>query len=317
MADSIPTVSAVIPTYNREAFLRDAIRSACEQTFSNIEIVVVDDGSGDGSCDVVRTLGDSRIRYFYRDHAGVSAARNFGVSKSKAPFIAFLDSDDLWLPDKVEAQLGFFESNGDVSICQSEEIWMRYGRRVNPMAKHRKHSGWIFDECLPLCVVSPSAVMMRREAFELLGGFDESLPACEDYDLWLRASLRFEIHTLRRALTVKRGGHADQLSNSRGLDRYRIRALEKILSDPLLASGQRVKVLDEISRRSRIVADGAMKRGRDDMFEEYEVKHKEARSALSSIMNAYDGHGAERGVESPAVDERAGDPVHRLADVVE
>lgn len=258
---NIRSVSVVLPTYNRAQFLSETIQSVIAQKFADWELVIVDDGSTDNTQDVVKGFTDSRIKYVKQENRGVSAARNLGVSKTTAPIIAFLDSDDLWLPRKLETQLKFFNEHPDAAICQTEETWIRNGRRVNPMKKHAKKSGWIFKDCLPLCIVSPSAVMMRRKVFDELGGFDESLPACEDYDLWLRAALRYEIHTLPDALIVKRGGHADQLSKQWGLDRYRIIALEKILKDPKLPDEYRPVVISEIERRSKIVSEGARKRG--------------------------------------------------------
>jgi len=270
MMDIQPSVSVIIPTYNRAGFVCEAIDSVLKQTFREFELIIVDDGSVDNTSEIVSSFDDARVKYIRQENRGVSAARNTGVLHSSAPLIAFLDSDDLWFPKKLEAQVSFFESNRDVQICQTEEIWIRNGRRVNPMDKHRKYSGWIFRQCLPLCIVSPSAVMMRREAFDDLGGFDEGLPACEDYDLWLRAALRYPIHTLPDALIEKRGGHADQLSSGWGLDRYRVEALKKCLVDPKLTDEYRELVLHEILRRARIVADGARRRGNSNLAVEYE-----------------------------------------------
>nr|HPQ82045.1 glycosyltransferase [bacterium] len=192
-----PAVSVVIPSYNRFSFLVQAIESVLRQSFENWELVVVDDGSTDETRDFLNSMRDPRVRSVRQENAGVSSARNRGVYESQAEHIAFLDSDDLWLPRKLGVQLDFFGRNPQAAICQTEEIWERRGRRVNPRLRHAKKSGRIFCDCLPLCIVSPSAVMMRRCAFDELGGFDESLPACEDYDLWLRAALRYEIHTIR------------------------------------------------------------------------------------------------------------------------
>ncbi len=268
---SSPTVSVIIPTYNRRALLTEAIDSVLRQTFQDFELVVVDDGSTDGTRDAVISFDDPRVRYLFQTNAGVAAARNWGVASSRAPLIAFLDSDDTWMPEKLRVQVDYLERNPHISLCQTEEVWVRDGRRVNPAEKHRKHSGWIFRECVPLCIVSPSAVMMRREAFGALGGFDESLRACEDYDLWLRAALRYEIHTLPEALVTKRGGHADQLSRGFGLDRYRITSLQKILDDPLLDAADRALVADDIARRAQIVAEGARRRGNESMCAEYDA----------------------------------------------
>jgi glycosyltransferase involved in cell wall biosynthesis len=275
-----PSVSIIIPTFNRAAFLKEAVDSVCAQTTEDWELIVVDDGSTDDTPGVMAAFRDPRIRYVSQARGGVAAARNSGVALSRASLIAFLDSDDLWLPEKLRFQFQFFSLNPAAAICQTEEMWIRRGQRVNPRVRHRKHSGWIFKECLPLCIVSPSAVMMRLKTFDVLGGFDETLPACEDYDLWLRASLRYEIHTLSQMLTVKRGGHADQLSRQWGLDRWRIAALEKILADPALAPEYVPLVVREIARRCQILAAGASKRGNIEMCREYEGKAARAEVGL-------------------------------------
>jgi glycosyltransferase involved in cell wall biosynthesis len=217
------------------------------------------------------SFDDARVRYLFQANGGVSAARNWGVASSRGSLIAFLDSDDVWLPDKLSLQVSYLEKHTDISICQTEEVWVRNGVRVNPAEKHRKRSGWIFRECIPLCIVSPSAVMMRREAFDRLGGFDEALPACEDYDLWLRAAPRYEIHTLPQALIEKRGGHADQLSGQWGLDVYRVRALQKALRDPIVSEEDRTAIEADILRRANIVVDGARKRENLDLVNEFEA----------------------------------------------
>lgn len=255
-------VAIILPTHNRREFLVEAIASVRAQSFQGWELFIVDDGSYDESCEAVRPIlsEDSRVHYKFTEQRGVSAARNLGASLSYAPLIAFLDSDDIWLPEKLSTQVAFMERNPWIKICQTEELWVRSGKRVNPALKHEKKSGWIFKECLPLCIISPSAVMIERIAFDSLGGFDEQLPACEDYDLWLRAALRYEIATLPDQLIIKRGGHSDQLSRQWGLDRYRIIALEKILDDALMTDELRALVIDEIIRRAQIFAAGAKKR---------------------------------------------------------
>ncbi len=272
---SSPTVSVVIPTYNRRALLTEAIDSVLKQTYDDFELLIVDDGSVDGTRDEVIAFDDPRIRYLFQTNSGVSSARNWGVASSHGELIAFLDSDDTWMPTKLEVQVGYMEAHPEISLLQTEEIWVRDGKRVNPAEKHAKHSGWIFLECVPLCIVAPSAVMMRREAFNALGGFDEDLPACEDYDLWLRAALRYEIETLDSPLVVKRGGHSDQLSRSWGLDRYRIKALQKILGDDRLPEEYRELVMADIARRASIVAEGAKKRENEGLYDEYSAIAKD------------------------------------------
>ena len=225
--------------------LREAVESVLAQAFTDFELIVVDDGSTDGSEVKVRRLG-APIRVICQPRRGVAAARNAGASAAKGRYLAFLDSDDLWLPEKLAAQMRFMEEHPEAGICQTEEIWIRRGARVNPKARHRKPSGDIFKRSLELCLVSPSAVMMTRALFHKAGGFDEALPVCEDYDLWLRIAVDHTVPLLARALVVKRGGHEDQLSHSVwGMDRFRVASLQKLLRCGL-AGERRQWVLAEL-----------------------------------------------------------------------
>ena len=130
--------------------------------------------------------------------------------------------------------MSYMEAFPKAMICYTEEVWVRNGVFVNPRKKHKKHSGWIFEKVLPLCLLSLSSALFRREVFEVVGSFDESMPACEDYDLGIRLAHKFPIHLIDLPLIVKRGGHADQLSRQFwGMDRFRVYALEKALEmDP-------------------------------------------------------------------------------------
>ena len=261
---ALPLVSAIIPTFNRAQALEKAVASVLAQSWPNLEIIVVDDGSTDNSADLLYDRYGSRIRLLRLPcNRGVSYARNRGIELSRGSFIAFLDSDDLWQPEKIERQLAFMQADPDILISQTDEIWIRNGKRVNPCKHHQKPSGSIFSECLPLCVVSPSAVMMRRRFFAEIGLFDENLPACEDYDLWLRAACRYPIPLLAEKLVVKYGGHADQLSRTiPALDLYRIRSLLKLVGGGLLTSSQKTLALATLERKSEIYLNGCRKRGR-------------------------------------------------------
>ena len=274
-------VSVVIPTCNRAEFVREAITSVLRQDYPDIEIIVVDDGSRDGTEAVVSGFGPA-VRYLWQENRGVSAARNRGVSVSTGDLIAFLDSDDLWLPNKVSAQVACFEANTNEQTCHTDEIWMRRGVRVNERHIHRKQGGWQFLASLPRCLISPSAVMMRRALWDRLGGFDESLPACEDYDLWLRLTAVVPVGFLPERLVIKRGGHADQLSRRTPvLDRYRIQALEKALATPLPAAHRRA-VLEQLVAKCRIVAQGARKRQHTDRWTRYAAKAQHYRQRLNA-----------------------------------
>lgn len=258
----MPSVSVIIPTYNRRDFVREAIASVLAQTYQDFELIVIDDGSTDGTAEVVREFPCAH--YLFQENRGVSAARNAGVALSRGALVAFLDSDDLWQPRKLATQVAFFAAQPDAQICQTEEVWLRNGVRVNPRNKHRKPSGDIFAVSLPLCLVSPSAVMMRRELFDQMSGFDEELPACEDYDLWLRISAQEPVHLIEDLLVIKRGGHADQLSHRFwGMDRFRVVALCKLLDADVLTPTQRQQTEAMLVEKCRILAQGARKRGKD------------------------------------------------------
>lgn len=256
-------ISVIVPSHNRSAFLMKAIESILEQSFVDFEIIVVDDGSTDDTYHMLQRYPGTRV--IRQKRLGVSAARNKGIKMSCAPLIAFLDSDDLWLPEKLAIQFNFFKANPDALICQTEEIWIRNGRRVNPKKHHRKPCGEIFEPSLKLCLVSPSAVMVRRCLLDEIGLFDENLPACEDYDLWLRVACRYPIHLIADPLVVKRGGHDDQLSKTAGLDRFRIQALINLLNREPLSNKQRMAAIQVLKEKCAIYANGCMKRGR---FEE-------------------------------------------------
>jgi len=259
-----PLVSAIIPTFNRAAAVMKAVRSVLDQALPDIEIIVVDDGSTDNTAELLNREFGRRIKLLRlpRNH-GVSYARNRGFELSRGAFIAFLDSDDLWLPEKSARQLTFMQARPELLISQTDEIWIRNGKRVNPCQHHLKPSGSIFAECLPLCVVSPSAVMMRRKFFATVGLFDETLLACEDYDLWLRTACRFPIELLPEKLLTKFGGHSDQLSHTiPALDRYRIKALIKLLRYQRLSPIQKELTLATLHKKSKIYLKGCRKRGR-------------------------------------------------------
>jgi len=229
-------ISVVIPSFNRAETLVRALDSLmCQNPHGfgpKIEIIVVDDGSTDNTRHVLAQQFPS-VRVLYQENQGVSAARNAGIDLATGEWIAFLDSDDEWLPHKLSAQFSLLQKSG-LKVCHTQEIWIRNGVRVNQMNKHEKSGGWIFERCLPLCAMSPSSIIIHRDVFTEVGVFDESLPACEDYDLWLRIASQYEVAYVERACINKYGGHADQLSQQYwGMDRFRVIALEKFLKqDP-------------------------------------------------------------------------------------
>jgi glycosyltransferase involved in cell wall biosynthesis len=256
-----PLVSVIIPTYNRAGLVRQAVASAKGQNFRDFEIVVVDDGGTDGTYEVLSDDRDLRVLR-HPARRGVAAARNTGAAAARGEWLAFLDSDDLWLPDKLARQILLLEGQPEVLICQTDETWVRRGVRVNKPAGHRKVAGQIFLLSLARCMISPSAVMLHRRLFEDHGGFDETLPAAEDYDLWLRLTWRYEVGLVDEPLVIKRGGHPDQLSAQWGIDRFRIRALVKLLDEPDLPEAYARAARRMLAAKCAIYAQGCHKRGR-------------------------------------------------------
>jgi hypothetical protein len=262
--DRVPgLVSVVIPTFNRAHVLSRALDSVLSQIWEAFELIVVDDGSTDGTPGLLAGYGD-RLRVVSQANAGVSAARNAGILASRGEFIALLDSDDAWTRDKLSCQMDFFADRPDALICQTEEIWIRNGKRVNPMKKHKKPSGEIFIPSLGLCLVSPSAVMMRKRLFDLKGLFNEDFPVCEDYDLWLRVSRDTPVFLIDRACTVKYGGHGDQLSASHSQDKYRIESIAGLIRGNCLTSEQKAAAVKVLKKKCRVYGNGCLKRGRSD-----------------------------------------------------
>jgi GT2 family glycosyltransferase len=281
-----PAVSAIIPSFNRRELAAEAVGSVLSQTFDDFELIVVDDGSEDSTAAFLEeSFSDPRLRVLRQENLGVSAARNTGVRHSRGEFLAFLDSDDLWTQEKLRLSVKALEEHPEAALVYTEEIWRRRGKWANPCSHHAKHSGWIFPHCIPLCIISPSSAVIRRDAFMTAGGFDETLPACEDYDLWLRLTSRSSVHLVEEKLIIKRNGHEGQLSAIHfAQDRYRVAALWKIALDEGVRDDWRTLALQAIAEKSRIVSEGALKRGNTERSEIFSYSRKEALSCLAKLQ---------------------------------
>lgn len=270
----MPQVAVVIPVRDRATMVVEAIASVLAQTHRDFALVVVDDGSCDDSAYVAEAaMSDAPAgsRVLRCAASGVAAARNAGAAALDSAWIAFLDSDDLWLPAKLAAQMQWLAARPTYRIAQTGERWLDRGRHRNPRGWHRKEE-MLFPRCLERCLVSPSAVVLRRDLYEALGGFDESFIVCEDYELWLRIALREPVGLVPGDLVIKRGGHADQLSRSTwGLDRYRVAALAKLLATTPLADDERAAVEVMLRAKCDVLANGAARRGRTDEAARYRM----------------------------------------------
>jgi glycosyltransferase involved in cell wall biosynthesis len=268
----MPQVTVIIPVYNRYTLLDRAVRSVVCQSFRDFELIIVDDGSEVSLTDCAIAEYDPRIRIVRLDqNCGVSAARNAGVSVSKGHWIAFLDSDDHWHHQKLQKQLRWLDINRETSIMQTKEIWIRNGVRVNPPKSHEKIQGDIFQQSLDRCMITPSSVILSRELIDSSGGFNESLRACEDYDLWLRICCRHQVGLLDEFLLTRYGGHADQLSGTaEHLDRYRVRSILQLLETTELAQEQFYLAVTTLVKKAQILANGYNKRGNSELYERYQ-----------------------------------------------
>jgi len=263
-------ISVVIPSYNRRTTLRRALDSVFTQTSAPDQVILVDDGSSDGSAEMV-ARAYPQVEILRQHNLGVSAARNRGIAAAAHDWIALLDSDDSWLPQKIARIRAAHAQHQDYVLYHSDEIWMRRGVRVNPMKKHRKSGGWIFDRCLPLCAISPSAAVIEKAVLQELGMFDQALPACEDYDLWLRLCQRYPVHYLDELLIVKYGGHEDQLSRRYPImDRFRVRSLQRLLDSGNLSARQRAATASMLRHKLDILLKGARKYRNQELLDELE-----------------------------------------------
>jgi len=259
--DNIGNISVVIPTYNRRQTIGRSIDSVLNQTLFPSEIIVVDDGSTDGTSDYIQSNFPS-IKLLSQPNKGVSAARNMGIKSADANWIALLDSDDEWFSQKLEKQVLALSQNPDVKFCHTEEIWFRNGVHVNQMKKHQKYGGHIFGKCLDICRISPSSVLFHQSLLDDVGYFDKDLKVCEDYDLWLRITAKYPVLYIDEPLLKKYGGHEDQLSKVKdGIESHRIKVLEKLIMQKF-TSGQKNAMLKMLIEKLTIFSIGAQNRGK-------------------------------------------------------
>ncbi len=260
-------VSVVIPVYNRAGMIAEAVRSCLDQERVT-EVIVVDDGSTDGSGQVVTDVfGDeSRVRYVLISHSGYPGfVRNRGAELAEGQYLAFLDSDDIWLPGKIATQLAIHRAGEEPRISHTRERWVRSGKTISQSSQRHRRTGDVFGDALQKCILGPSTVLMERSLFVETGGFREDLEIAEDYEYWLRITDRHRVGYIPDECTVKRAGHGDQLSEKYGhIEYFRIKALRGIVDGNVLEPAHRDSARSELARKCRIYAAGAEKRGKVD-----------------------------------------------------
>ncbi|PIQ84097.1 MAG: hypothetical protein COV75_04030 [Candidatus Omnitrophica bacterium CG11_big_fil_rev_8_21_14_0_20_63_9] len=255
-----PLVSVIIPTFNRAAMLREALESALRQTVKNIEVIVIDDGSTDDTFQVAQAAGD-KVRYFLQPNQGVAAARNRGIREARGRYVAFLDSDDLWLPNKLERQIDYFRAHREVGLLYTR-MWSYDVADPEKRQLEPKTVAKTFDALLngPNTVTS-STVMVRRECFDLVGVFNPLLRASEDHELWLRIARRFPIAFLDEALAIYRrhkksinADHATLYEGYRGFYEILVNEYSTRLHNPKLAE-------QRLAKFEYLCGTSALKRG--------------------------------------------------------
>ena len=283
---NVSDISVVIPTHNRCELLKRAISSVLNQTIRSKKIIVVDNGSTDNTYEMIYSLFPE-ITYIHEKRRGVSIARNIGIKNCNSSWIAFLDSDDTWDPQKLEKQLFFTNNiNKKYRLIHTNEIWYKNDKFQNQLKKHQKSGGDIFQKSLELCCISPSSAFIKKEIFDDYGFFDESLEVCEDYDLWIRITAKEEVGYLDNPLVIKNGGHNDQLSKKYwGMDRFRIKSLEKNLKNDWFTSEQKKSVLNILIKKISIISNGAKKRDNEVIYRKYKNKLNYWSSELEKFKN--------------------------------
>jgi glycosyltransferase involved in cell wall biosynthesis len=230
-------ISIVLPTHNRAPYLREAVDSVFTQTYPDWELIVIDDGSTDGTAEYLGGLQDSRVRLIFHERCGNPARlRNAGIARAKGAYISFLDSDDLWLPDKLRAQIEALAAVPDSRWCFTGfECIEEHGEVLSTLAQKSwaARSGWMLEEILKEDIlIAMPAVLAEKSLVTEVGAFDESLGLCEDYDLWLRLAVRAQAIALPAQLTKVRM-HAGSYARQRKVQAFEFleRVFQKLLKD--------------------------------------------------------------------------------------
>ncbi|MCF7949829.1 MAG: glycosyltransferase family 2 protein [Spirochaetaceae bacterium] len=303
MPGNQPWVSVIIPVYNRPKLATEAVRSVLLQSYPQLECILVDDGSSEAPQEACRLFAaDPRFRYLPIAHSGMpGAVRNRGVEAARYGLLAFLDSDDLWLPRKLELQVqllqsgesGFWQGEpaqrlgGTAPLVHSREVWLRGEKIISQKGQRFQRRGDVFAEALKKCMIGPSTVLMRRDVYEQLGGFREDLEIAEDYELWLRLTALYPVDFVEEPLIVKRAGHGQQLSEKYGhIELFRLKGLEDLVrrrwfaeqapkQAPSQAPHLQQMAASELADKCAIYAAGCRKRGREQEAQLYEAKAAE------------------------------------------
>jgi glycosyltransferase involved in cell wall biosynthesis len=307
--------TVVVPTCNRKEMVSQALHSALAQTYRNFEIVVVDDGSTDGTAaHVLRTLGaepraveilsrrnpaaltpfyhkfacrGTQIRYQYHPNRGLGAARNRGIRHARGSYIAFLEAEDLWEPTHLETQIAFLEANRWALICHVGERPAKESPRARRPRRGESASGWIFAHTLEEAPASISCVVAHRSCFAECGAFDENMPSCEDYDLWLRLAARYPVYFVEGPEVTRRAPRPEGTQLTWNSDRFRVYSLEKSFQSGQLNPEQRFLVSQALVRRCERLVEGYRRQKSEERANFYERKRRRFGQEVRKLRSTY------------------------------
>lgn len=272
----MPTISVIIHTFNNEKFIAETVESVLRQTYNDYEIIVVDDGSEDGTRDALLPYMQ-KIRYHYKENGGIASAKNAGISLSNAEFIAFLDHDDLWVPDKLKIQMEHFNNNPQVGLVYAKYTSFKSDKELRTKPK-KGYSGWIFKELLSKSFIQTSTVIVKKECLNAVGPYDESFKLADEYDMFLRVAKRFQCGFVDKELTRYRVHDRNASRNDLLFDKENLRVFKKVYNGYTDLDEKEKKILKKrIAMYSTNVARGLYNQGQ---LEESMKYQKEARDYL-------------------------------------
>jgi glycosyltransferase involved in cell wall biosynthesis len=287
--------SLVIPVYNRRELLLEALSSVLAQTRLPTEIILVDDGSSDGSAEAARFFlaekgGGVSWNILTLEHSGMAGAvRNRGVEAARSEWIAFLDSDDLWEPEKLASQEAYIAAHPNVRLVHTREKWLRGDKIISQKKQKHKREGDIFSDALVKCIIGPSTTVIRKDLWDQTGGFRENIEIAEDYELWLRITAGDAVGYIDTPLITKRAGGWDQLSEKYGqIEKFRLQGLGDLVeSDWFRKQGLEERRCElargEFIRKCQIYALGCEKRGRREEALYWKEKGDNHSSSFSNL----------------------------------
>jgi glycosyltransferase involved in cell wall biosynthesis len=264
----MPNISVVIPLYNAEKYIGDTLESVLAQTYSTFEIIVVNNSSTDSSLDIVKKYSD--VKVISQENQGPSVARNKGVALSKGDFIAFLDADDLWVPDKLKIQMEYFNNNPQVGLVYSKYTSVRNGKILRTRPQNG-YSGWIFTKLLYKSIIQTSTVMVKRECLDAVGPYDESFSLGDEYDMFLRIAKKFQCGFVDKGLIRYRIHDNNTSKNVFLFDKENLGVYKKIYNNFTDLDGKQKRILRKrIARYSMKVAEGLNSQGKLEESKKYQ-----------------------------------------------